>query len=273
MINTSRTLASSYLQTCAAFGITPEVAAFSTLNEKFNVHKTEVLSPLDQPIIQYIAIGNGGHYASVTEGNRTSITGVPRSNAAAALYNHIPYVLRRQDNDLTAAERTNYRLRRIEEYGGVTHVAYYLKKFTIGSQKPETIIHTTDETTGVTTQIPYVPTISDLHPSAPTGTSSSLIVSSIKIPFTLTQDEIDEITAATTIMYGTGNGIISELGFVSGVDRVLTGNFNGTTGMYTEVVAAQLRSSINIGKLLDFGSGAGTTMIDVGTLDPLYTSI
>lgn len=276
MENSSRSPYGSYIQLCRLFGVKPDVITNTTLNEKFNIFKNEVPLPTEEPIIRYLAIGNGGHASTVSANSVSPITGVRRKTRAAALYNHIPFILRELDNDLPPTERIKYRLRRIEQYNGVSYVAYYLRVIDLDGLKP-VIEHRNlqGDNYAVT---PFQPDAADLSPVADiisTETTPSSIEEgvsvSMRISMKLTTSDVNEILNATSIIFNsTGYGIVSEIGVVTGIDRDLTGNFNGVSETYREAIYTQLYSSLNVGKLLNFGTPTSDTIIEVGSIDPIY---
>ena len=257
-MNTVRTPHGAALQLAQLFNIVPQVQEHSTLNEKFQVAADERLGITEMPSASYICIGNGGHN-STTANNITSIQGVPRLTLATALYNHIPFIIRPVADDLGANERAMYRLRVIETHGSVEYAAYYCRKFSVS-----TVYITTEHSA----------TESDLNPVKPISTDTAAISTVAKIPFDLTADEVKEIKDAQRLIHGVeGFATISEIGLVTGVDRELLGDFNGSSEHYMEVVAAQIHSSSNAGRMLDFTDAVLTpSVLTVGTLDPLIVA-
>lgn len=257
-MSTTRTPHGATIQLSQLFGLPVEIQEFSTLNEKFSCHESEEPTASEVPIARYICIGNGGHRA-ISTNNITSIQSVPRLTLAAALYSHMPFVLRPITDDLTVTQRTQYRLRVIETYGGVDYAAYYLRTFDAGD------VTITNDHTAVQ---------GDMFPVAPTTTSDGIISTIAEVPFVLSATEVTAIKDAQQIIHGAeGFATISEIGLVTGIDRNLTGTFNGVDATYTEAIATQLHSSSNAGRLLDFSEAVTTpTTLTVGTLDPLITA-
>lgn len=257
-MNTTRTPHGAALQLSQLFGKPVMIQEFSTLNEKFDNFESESPTNTEIPIARYICIGNGGHRA-VSASNVTSIQAVPRLTLASALYNHIPFTMRPLSDDLTVTDRMKYRMRVVEEHGGVDYAAYYLKIFDISD---------------VTITSDHTAVVGDLSPVSPTGTTTGSIGTVAQIPFVLEANEITAIKDAQMIIHGVeGFATISEIGLVTGVERIVSGNFNGVDVDYTEVIGAQLHSSSNAGRLLDFSESVSTpTTLTVGTLDPLTTS-
>jgi hypothetical protein len=95
----------------------------------------------------------------------------------------------------------------------------------------------------------------------------------MQVPFELNEYDVNEITSAIDIIYGeSGFAIISEIGLVSGLDKTIDIDVNGTSTQAKEVINAQLVTSLNSGKLLEFGRPVGITYIDVGSIDLMYNT-
>lgn len=256
-MNTTRTPHGALIQLSQLFNKAPVIQSNSTLNQKWNVAANETLAANEVPIASYIVIGNGGHQSQV-HNNITSIRGVPRLTTASALYSHMPFLMTPVGNDISAAERAKYRGRVIEVHGGVSYVVYYIKVFS---------------TSSVTITTDYTATSDSLTPVPPTAQTSETLATIASIPFVLDAEEITNIKEAQALIHGTeGFATISEIGLVTGVDRIVTGDNDGLDLDYTEVIAAQLHSSSNAGRLLDFTEAVSTpTTITVGSLDPLVS--
>ena len=270
MQETKRVAYAGISQLCAEYGIREIELKYTTLNERWNIYKSETNDTGNPIITQYIGIGNGGHAKSVTGGTNKSIGPLERISDAGTLYDHLPWIMRAKDNDLTDSERNMYRMRRYEEYDGKVYVSYYLKKFDITGQYPT--LEKRERINNVTTVSAYDTSPSTLHPAPPiTGTDIDKDIaysSSLKIPFELTQMEVESIREAANIISGEpGHGVISEIGLFRGVDKEVLGNFNGHSRRYIEAIKASMTSSLNTYIQLEYGDPVATYTIDVGTLD------
>lgn len=280
MIKSSRTTQGIYLNLCKQFGITPTIAPYTTLNEKFNV--LPGVTPQDTKDLEtrYIAIGNGGLTTGIssessdnTSINVTPIAPIRRKVQANALYSHIPFVLRSVSDDLTQVERERYRMRVQETHGGVDYFAYYLRKIEESLLEPQ--IQMVSYENGERMATAYTPDAKSLFPDYPStentqlGVKSELIVQT-RIRFTLSEADVGEIINAVNTIYGSaGYGMISEIGLVSGADAMIemTSNNEQITG--PEVVAAQLVGSLTMGRLVELGEVSGATDIIVGGSDTM----
>lgn len=132
---------------------------------------------------------------------------------------------------------------------------------------------------GVTTARPYLPSIEDLNPVPPalvTGqavtTTGDYIASTAKVKFHMSPEDVEEfINAVRIIENEDGFAVISEMCTVSGVDRSVTGDFNGNTASYLDVVGAQISSFITSAWIMEHQADGITMTLDVGNVEPLQS--
>lgn len=96
----------------------------TTLNEKYT-HLTEMEIPTNSyPKLKYLVVGNGGDSFAKEDGKYSISQHTPIDGA---LFNQIPFVIRRVNNDISDAQKANYRMRVISIINNVTYAAYYMK--------------------------------------------------------------------------------------------------------------------------------------------------
>lgn len=272
-----RSVWSAALQTATLLGLPVILKPNSTLNEKFNINANIALGEDERPAMQYVTIGNGGHKMVVGADNIPKPEPVQHTPRHAALYNHLPFVLRLPSNDLTVAERANYRLRRLETHDGTTYVAYYAKLLDLSTTATQ--LELRNVTDGIVTSTIFEPTAADLSPVPPAinsggviTTSGDYIAATAKVPFVMSTTDIEEFLNVCNIIYGDVNyAMISEIGLCSGVDRVVTGDFNGISLGYTDAIGMQICSFVNSFFALNFTNGSISALMDVGSLESLLT--
>jgi hypothetical protein len=242
MTTITRTVMGSAIQTAQYFGKAHSILENSTLNEKFNIFQATLPNETEYHEASYIVIGDKGHTGTLASNNRFITKDVKHRRTDAALYNHIPFVIREIDNDLTIAERANYRLRvvSVRAEDNKTYVHYYAKRIDLSGSAVN--VQKKNLETGET--IPWIPTSANLNPVIPENFESTneIISSSMVLPIEFTANDVDELRNVARIMYGSEDeALVSEFGIVSGVDRVLTGVSTGNQSInYTEVIAAQI---------------------------------
>ena len=272
---TRRTVYGVTLQSAQYFKTPMVIKPNSTLNEKFNILQDFEVTNAENLSVKYVCIGNGGLKATVGGNGQLKYTILPHTPRHAALYNHLPFILRLPSNDIPAIERAKYRLRRLETHDNVSYVAYYAKLLDLSNAVTQMELRLVDQDTVIST--PFVPTLEDLHPVPPVLTSNEAVITtgnyvaaSTNVPFKMTKAEIDEFKEACNIIYGEyGYANITEIGICSGMDTVTTGDFNGTVSSYTEAAGVQVANFAAAGVLCDLINDSIDMTFDVGSNEPL----
>lgn len=277
----TRTVYGAAMQTAQYLGI-PYVPTDNrgTLNLKF-----EILSNTTPPAgssheVQYYVIGNGGHEA-ITGANGVPYTRpVPHAATDAALFNHLPFVLRPVNNDLTADQRSNYALRRTETHNGQDYYAYYAKRVPMSTVSVEMHRVMVDETTGETSETAFVPDQDNLNPTPQQvyDSNGEVIVSGEYVTgsgiaeIAFTETDAAELREVARILYDNEDmAIISEIGMVGGTDIdtsvLTTGNVEVT---FSEVVAAQVTTFVAVYYQLSMQNNGFDFTADIGITEPLF---
>lgn len=273
---TSRTVYGAYLQTCKQMGLPFSLIPYTTLNEKFGIQSGVLPDANTLPNMRYFAIGNGGHTGSLGADGAWLLTPKAFKATSAALYNHLPFVLRPLGNDISAAERTRYGLRKLETFHGATYIAYYLKRLNLTNVKAEMTLTTVQNNQSNTT--PFTPDSSCLNPVAPTSdpgvtvTSGSYVAA--KAPLDIIIDQVDtaEFLNVIDIIYQNRDyAMLSELALVSGQDRTVSVTDPGGQAFnMAEVIAAQVNDFANAAAALQFNNLGVKFALDVGATEPMY---
>lgn len=273
----TRTIYGSYLQTCLTLRRPFVLKEHTTLNEKFGIQDGVAPAANIYPALDYWCIGNGGMSITVNGDNLIKKNAIQHRGTDAALFNHLPFVLRETNNDLTSSERIKYRLRREEVHAGRSYYAYYARKIDLTTAVVGMEYITVTE--GVESLTPFVPNTGHLNPSPPIlSNSGSNIVSgdmtSITTPITLpfSLDDTKEFLDVCRILYGDDSyATISEIALVSGVDKVVSVSGSGGSSFnFTEVIAAQVNSHLIADYNMKFLSNSLNVDLDVGSTEPLF---
>lgn len=270
-----RTIYGAHLQTCKLLSKPFTVLPNSTLNQKYNLFADQAPAVNEYPSLAYVCIGNKGTTYEVVSGNYLLTTPVPHLARHASLYNAIPFLVRSVNNDISAGERLNYRLRVPMTIGSDQYVAYYLKLLDTTNVIPG--VELRNVTDGVITNTTFTADLSDLAPVHPVLSNPNLnnpngdyLASTAKISFKLNQSDISNIMDACQLIYGDARyAVISELGLVTGLDKVQTGVFGGATTNYTDVISSQIVAFISQNHILTSATSEIDIGLNVGSVEPL----
>lgn len=267
----ARTIHGARLQSAQFAGLPFSTQQYTTLNEKFNINADVEPQSGVYPRAQYYCIGNGGH-GVVIGTNGIPLNKTKQHKATdAALFSHLPFVLRPANDDIDNETQQKYALRKPVTIESVNYFAYYLKRLPVDEVTISSTIQTVVD--GVITSAAHVPSIDDLSPTPVEieGEGANELAGqyanvTAPLPFVLTTEEVNEIVNAAEIIYGDpAYAIISEIGLVSGVDY----DFQlPNTDHMLEVIAAQITSFVAARHELQFATGV-SGHINVGANEPL----
>lgn len=271
----TRTVLGAQLQTNHYLKLPTIINPNTTLNQKFDIQNNIALAENDIPAANYYAIGNGGHdYAIGVDGAKLP-SPIMHKVRSAALYNHLPFILRTPNNDITNTQRNSYRLRKNVVIGGNQYIAYYLR--TIDKSSTESSLQLREVVDGVVTSTPFEHILSDLSPTPPdidnegnNTTTGNYISATARIVFSMNDFDIEELLNVANIIYNDDRyAIISEVAICSGVDKTVTGTFNGVNSSYVESVGVQCMSFLNTLFVAKFMNNSFSAQMDVGSVEPL----
>lgn len=278
------TIYGAELQTCQLLGLPYSIREHTTLNEKLEILNGITHNSTDYPRMKYIAIGNGGHRAK-TGANGIEIGEILQHKPTdAALFNHIPFVVREPNNDLTPQQRERFGLRRLEEHNGKQFVVYYLRRRELSDVNTELIYETVVNTTTETTinHTAFKPTREHLSPAPEpldavgvNTLNGDYVRCEAVIQIEWTKWDLDELKNAANIIYGDERyAIITEVALVSGADRVVESQNAGSANFnYKEVVSAQCCAYISTDFRAYFHNTDITLDINVGASEPMFALV
>lgn len=274
MVRTSqKTLYATDLNLHMLAGIDYKPLANTTLNEKFAVNADASAPSGQYPKLNYFCLGIGGE--SPIQGDGAYISS-EHSPIDAALFQHIPFIIRTVNSDLSVSERANYRMRVLTTLAGVQYACYYLK--VIPSFDVPDYFNTINTITPKDeTKLQYS-TISILDTNipellSPTPRSRNIDINKIdtttkvtkvgKITLELNTTDIKEIRNAMTILGYTASSV-REIGLVSGHDI--------STDYGREVIHAQILFHIGTEMALTIDMNTKSTIkriVELGGEEPL----
>jgi len=240
-----------------------------TLNKRFSTFDNIVPPSNVDPIMRYMAIGNGGHTVTTDLSGNVLVNPIQHSPDNISLYSHIPWIIREDGNDLTIAERAIYRMRVEVFIAGIKHYAYYLRLI---NPLPTNIQMNKITWSGSSsTTIPFVPGNNNINPTPTTNTSTAgdeYITVDTTVPLRITGTEATEIKDAVTKLFGNSDyAIISELGLYMGIDTTVQDPV--TAIQYTEVVGTQPTVFMNTFMALNYAVDPIELDLGVGCMEPM----
>lgn len=274
MVRTSqKTLYATDLNLCMLAGIEYKPQANTTLNEKFGINTTASAPSGQYPKLNYFCLGIGGQ--SPIQGDGAYISS-EHSPLDAALFQHVPFIMRPVKSDLTLSERSDYRMRVLTTVAGVQYACYYIKVIP-SFDVPEYFNTINTITPNDTTKLPYS-TISVLDTNvpeilSPTPRTRNIDINKIdtitkvtkiaRITIDFNETEIAEIRNAMKIL-GYTTSSVKELGLVSGYDIA--------TDAGKEIIHAQILFHIGTEMELTIDFATKSTIkrvIELGGEEPL----
>lgn len=267
-----RTIHAAHLSTHKTIGVPYVPLPNSTLNQKFNVYPEELPMNGEYPNVAYVAIGRrGAKLGSSTSGDPIPVQ-VPHSPKHAALYEHMPWIVRRLEDDLSASQRKRFRMRvPFTGKDGNAYVGYYLMAIDMTNVKPTAELRHVEN--GKITSTVFEPDVGDLSPKQIVmdnvnikNPNNDCLVSTAKLEVDLNATDIAEIINSFTVIDGDASGaVISEIAVVSGVDRIMQTNISGAMGSYIECICAQVNVFVHKYAVLDITSTSLKLTFDVGS--------
>lgn len=245
----------------------------TTLNEKFKILPQDHIERGSEsrpvyPRLNYIVIGMGGNnLINVNQGYKLS----PHRVTDAALFQHLPFILRPIGEDIRGTSREKYRLRKELEINGKQYVGYYAKKISSIDYRPYNLLVT--NTDGVD-ELKILDTNTDkfLNPqpyNKPTDKDIVLeqdtVINRFKIEFRLDETDKKELKNVLKVL-DIGEDIrLTELGICQGGDTY--------AGGYLEAIDMQVAFfiDINIPLNIELNSTEKTRLdIELGGAEPFY---
>jgi hypothetical protein len=276
MEQTTRTAWGSYLQTCLLLDLAFQQMQYTTLNEKFNVQAGVTPSPGVIPTQRYYCIGNGGATVSTGADGITAPSPLQHQATDAALFNHLPFIMRPVASDLSASQMAQYALRVVQTFNGTPYACYYLRRINFTNVAAQIQMNTVSN--GVTTTTPYVANTGNLNPTpgalangSVNTTSGDYLTAAAVLGLSFSQQDAAEVVNCATIIYGDPKyAIISEVGLVSGVDQVVQVPTTGGSFNMNEVIAAQINSFVDTFLPLNYLNQGTTLNLNCGSTEPLF---
>lgn len=271
-----RTIYGGVVQTSSYRDVATTFPSYTTMNEKLSIQSGVVPLTTDRPSLKYYGIGNKGHTMVVGANGLTKPEVLPHKPTDASLYGQIPFVLRELSNDLVAADRAKYAMRREEVHGGVTYAAYYLRRLDTTSISVVMRYHSIVD--GVETITTFVPSSDNLNPTVPTVTGGEVVVTTgdkVSVlsvaTLTISSDEAQELRDVSKILYDDEEyAIISEIALCTGVDKTITVSGSSGSFNFNEAIGVQIAQFVATNLSMVFNNTGATINLNVGVSEPMW---
>lgn len=271
----TRTIYGTYLETMQLLGLPYLQSPNTTLNEKFDIFPDLRPDNNAVPRARYFCIGMGGHRALTGTDGKMYLSPIQHRPEDAALFDHLPFLVREPENDLSITERAKYALRKVISVRGQNYVAYYLKRFDLTEANPGMKINTVvDETVS---SIPFVPTSANLNPQPPEISNTGVVTStgqylsaSAMVKLNFTAQDVAELVNVAQVLYDNElYAVISEIGVVAGEDKTVTVATPGGNMNYKEVVSATIVAHMTTYYSVGFLNQGFDFTLELGATEPL----
>lgn len=247
----------------------------TTLNQKLTILNDANVPPGSYPHLGYFVVGNDGHEQVVGANGIRKTVSIPHKGSDFSTFRLIPLVLRELNNDLTAVQRAQYRLRKQVTHDGVEYFAYYAKALDLSTVSP--IMNRVVTVNGVSTVNQFIPSNENLNPDKPVLINDGvnpmegvdLVVDAI-VSIDFTEFDREEFCHVAEVLYGDRKwAVLSELALCSGMDRTNTGPGQGGSLIeYTEAIAMQINHHISINKDMEEDTEGFLLKCNIGSGDP-----
>lgn len=260
VLTSQRTVYNIALHLSMLFNKSYTLLSNTTMNEKFEIEAGNIIPEGRYPTLKYIGIGIGGN--AVIE-NSNAYTYSEHSPIQGVLYEHIPFVLRKPNNDITLGERVKYRFRKVINIDGDPYIAYYLKvidnfdlrdNFFNIKQTPEGSVLSVFDT-----NIPEILNPIPHNRNIVYDSDMEYITKIANIKFILTNEELKELNNVLTIL-NKNTSTITEIVLATGIDKILNdGSIEATcvqAGFYVNMnldITNQLKNNLSITKSIELG--------------------
>lgn len=269
-----RTAIGAKLQTAQKLNRPYTFSDNSVMNKQLNILPDTL--PDVTPWTQYVGIGIGGLSARfIGEKRRIELTPIPHDPRHTGFYEQIPFVIRPVDEDLTTAERVNYRLRKLMDVGGVRYAAYYARKIDTTGMEVRLEYRVIQD--GNVTSTPWEPSVDDQHPTPITvnpgqvlTTGDDYVASSAKSTLRFSAWDIAELINVGRVLFDSEDAIVvSEIGLMSGIDFETRGDFNGVSLPITEAIGVQINDFVSTLIPTAYNQAGAAVNLDIGSTEPL----
>jgi len=231
----------------------------TTLNEKFDINFKYKIADNEYPKLNLLVIGSTDTIINPNDSELMSRLS-PHKVTDGALFNHIPFYMRKLSETETYPPSNKLRLKKIINYKGEEYLVYYGYAINEYEYKDDVIIYSNINTDYVSVSKYNTSNDNILFPEPSsnlnmTNDRSTYITDFFKIYIFFTKEELNEIKNAIYVMYGdnVNNVKINELGVASSIEVKVNDE-------YKECLYAQMNYFIDT--FMEFDKHLTDTAID-----------
>jgi len=266
VFNSQRTLYNIDLHLSMLYNKPYNIIPNTSLNEKFEILPNEQPEVGTYPNLKYYCIGIGGN---VTVDNTSGYVYSEHTPLDGALFEHIPFVMKEIDSDLSASEKLKYRFRRLEVHNNKTYACYYLK--VIPDFDLRDYFYRIQTNNGVSTLSILDTNIASILNPTPKPRSINYnnienvdyVAKVAKMEFSLYNNEIEELKNVLYILNKVDRQL-TEIGICTGIDTILG------DALEAKCVQIAYHNGVNLDLTISLNrDGAILKTIEIGGTEPL----
>jgi len=252
ILNSQRTMYGLNLSMNELIGLDHSDLPNTTLNEKFAILPNQPIEKGVYPKLKYLTIGIGGK--QITDSSEFKFN--KHRSMDAALFEHVPFIMRPLSSDLVGIEREKYRLRTEEKINGIDYACYYAKVIPSYSNRNAIMeVSTSNGLTSIkeisTNDSTILNPIPRLIEDYMDTEKSQFMVKSIKVEFSLYKSELEEINSAMMIKNGELSNL-TEIGIAAGIDKYIDNAYEITNTIMYFFAEVDINSQIFLDNNKDY---------------------
>lgn len=261
------------------FNLPPQIDQYTTVNERLQILPDVRPTPTEPVAMGIMVAGNKGHSMTLGE-DGIPLTGVRDHTATdASLYGQLPFAICDMDNDLSAAERARYCLRKTIQINGINKIAYYGLRIPVSNDNLTVqMVRVTRTEQGSEEQV-FIPNNENLFPEPPelpvTGavtTSNVSVRVNAMLRVNMTSVDIGRFVEAVKELYNGDEryAVMSEFGLCTAANRMVeVTNVTGTIN-FNEAIGTQIYAFTMEHKALYYNTTELSIDFDLGNQIPLF---
>lgn len=263
------------------FDLQPEIDTNSSINERLSIMASERPTINERIKMGVLVVGNRGHRNVQGTGGIAKTSIIDHMANHASLYNHMPFCVRRADNDISISQQARYALRKEQLIDGVNHYLYYGYRLNVSAADITVQLLKVTKENGQEIIEQFIPGQNDLAPvpvelptSGAVTTSNVQLRARAMLQVRFTKNDIEEYVNGAKILYGGDEGyaIMSEFGLCTQADRTISVPSTAGVVQFKESIGTQVYTFTADHRPVFYNSQEMTIEFDVGNSIPLLST-